>query len=235
MAFVCQVDEAQEKLKRTQAKVQENLQRIAELRAEAAVLERTRSAVASAADNKPSTSYLPPASTSMRAPPQKRNMGLQSSMVLEDQLKNFWYPVEFASRMKEDLMVPIEMFNEPWVLFRDESGKASCIRDQCAHRACPLSIGRIVDGNIEVRGCHGALTVGLILFLMSSPFPPRTDRSSLSADCSAPTTGGSFAVMASASRCPRRSSVATWPWQLFHASRRMDSCGFGPDRACLRR
>merc|ERR1712216_226482 len=35
-----------------------------------------------------------------------------------------------------------------WDLFRDAEGKAACIRDECAHRACPLSLGTINDGRV---------------------------------------------------------------------------------------
>ena len=35
-----------------------------------------------------------------------------------------------------------ELFGEPWVLFRDEKGAAACVKDECAHRACPLSLGK---------------------------------------------------------------------------------------------
>lgn len=36
-----------------------------------------------------------------------------------------------------------------WVLFRDESGAAACVKDECAHRACPLSLGSVVDGRLQ--------------------------------------------------------------------------------------
>jgi len=36
-----------------------------------------------------------------------------------------------------------------WVLFRDENGAAACVRDECAHRACPLSLGTVVDGQVQ--------------------------------------------------------------------------------------
>jgi chlorophyllide a oxygenase len=45
--------------------------------------------------------------------------------------------------------VPFELFNEPWVLFRDEDGRPSCVRDECAHRACPLSLGKVVEGHVQ--------------------------------------------------------------------------------------
>lgn len=51
-------------------------------------------------------------------------------------------------------MVPFEIFNESWVLFRDEFGKPACIQDQCAHRACPLSLGKLEGGQV-VCAYHG--------------------------------------------------------------------------------
>ena len=39
-------------------------------------------------------------------------------------------------------MVTMELFGEPWVLFRDAQGLAACVKDACAHRACPLSLVR---------------------------------------------------------------------------------------------
>lgn len=32
---------------------------------------------------------------------------------------------------------------------RDADGRPSCIRDECAHRACPLSLGEVVDGKVS--------------------------------------------------------------------------------------
>ncbi|GBG00595.1 chlorophyllide a oxygenase [Raphidocelis subcapitata] len=80
---------------------------------------------------------------------RRRNRGLASSMEAEAPLKNFWYPCEFSSRLTPDTMVPFELFDEPWVLFRDAAGRPACVRDECAHRACPLSLGKVVDGQVE--------------------------------------------------------------------------------------
>lgn len=77
-----------------------------------------------------------------------RNNGLRSTLKMEEGLKNFWYPIQFTSKMKPDVLEPIELFGETWVLFRDAEGKAACIRDECAHRACPLSLGTINEGRV---------------------------------------------------------------------------------------
>jgi chlorophyllide a oxygenase len=37
----------------------------------------------------------------------------------------------------------------PRVAFRDADGKASCIKDECAHRACPISLGKLVEGKVQ--------------------------------------------------------------------------------------
>lgn len=62
-------------------------------------------------------------------------------------------------------MVAFDLFGEPWVLFRDEYGRPACIRDECAHRACPISLGKVVNGQAEcpyhgVCGCVGGWVGG---------------------------------------------------------------------------
>ncbi|PIN07530.1 Chlorophyllide-a oxygenase [Handroanthus impetiginosus] len=64
-------------------------------------------------------------------------------------LKNFWYPVAFSADLKDDTMVPIDCFEEPWVLFRGKDGKPGCVQNTCAHRACPLHLGSVNEGRIQ--------------------------------------------------------------------------------------
>lgn len=61
-------------------------------------------------------------------------------------------PAPFAPQsLGKDTLVPFDLFGESWVLFRDEKGAAACIKDTCAHRACPLSLGKVTDGQV---GCQ---------------------------------------------------------------------------------
>lgn len=170
-----QVDEAREKLEQTQQRVDSNLQRVNQLKAEAAALESaglvtvaaashststgasTGLAVASRGSSPPSTPLVgAAASTAVRqrsedvVPPvvRRKDRGLKSSLEMEEPLKNFWYPAYFASKLDGKTMVPFDLFNEPWVLFRDELGRPACIKDQCAHRACPLSLGSVNNGHV---------------------------------------------------------------------------------------
>ncbi|KAL3736698.1 hypothetical protein ACJRO7_025612 [Eucalyptus globulus] len=64
-------------------------------------------------------------------------------------LKNFWYPVAFSTDLKDDTMIPIDCFEEPWVLFRGKDGKPGCVQNTCAHRACPLHLGSVNEGRIQ--------------------------------------------------------------------------------------
>ncbi|THU51021.1 hypothetical protein C4D60_Mb06t26620 [Musa balbisiana] len=64
-------------------------------------------------------------------------------------LKNFWYPVAFSKDLKDDTMIPIDCFEEPWVIFRGKDGNPGCIRNTCAHRACPLHLGSVNEGRIQ--------------------------------------------------------------------------------------
>jgi len=69
-------------------------------------------------------------------------------LALNANLKNFWFPAVFSKDLTKDLMVPFELFGETWVAFRDADGLAACLRDECAHRACPLSLGKMKDGEV---------------------------------------------------------------------------------------
>nr|AAL79685.1 putative chlorophyll synthase [Oryza sativa Japonica Group] len=64
-------------------------------------------------------------------------------------LKNFWYPVVFSGDLKDDTMVPIDCFEEQWVIFRGKDGRPGCVQNTCAHRACPLHLGSVSEGRIQ--------------------------------------------------------------------------------------
>lgn len=171
-----QVGEAQERLQATQQRVDSNLQRVEELRQQAVcVLDACcvvpHVMIRRCPSNTPPPSsppwLLPPASPTPSPAPTSargsvhargtwhahahhhRHRGLHSSLDLEPGLRNHWYPAAFASKLQPDTLLPVELFGETWVLFRGADGAPACVRDECAHRACPLSLGRVVDGQIE--------------------------------------------------------------------------------------
>lgn len=68
---------------------------------------------------------------------------------LESSLKNFWYAVEFSSKVTDSTLRCFNLFGEPWILFRNKETQVGCIQDECAHRACPLSLGTVIDGTVQ--------------------------------------------------------------------------------------
>lgn len=57
---------------------------------------------------------------------------------------------------------PPPLYRQMWVLFRDENGKASCVHDECAHRACPLSLGTVEAGRVQC-AYHGECQCAMLL------------------------------------------------------------------------
>jgi chlorophyllide a oxygenase len=160
------VDSASQRLAVTKARVAHNMQRIDQLKSEAAQLERMKAAAdqAEAALPSPANTVASPAAAALTAaaanavqpmPVQPRRAStprprhLASSLELEPGLRHHWFPAHFSSKLTADKLIPIELFGEPWVLFRDETGAAACVKDECAHRACPLSLGTVVDGQVQ--------------------------------------------------------------------------------------
>ena len=179
-----EVNAAHEQLHLTQARVDQNVQRVADLKSEAAQMELMRhitqadsnaqaqpqtsnhrsgqhlermsahasASTSSATQTQAGSNTFTPSAAARSAPTQRataRSRGLQSSLEIEEGLKNFWYPATFSCQLQKDTPVPFELFGQPWVLFRNKFGEPACVRDICAHRACPLSLGKVIDGNIQ--------------------------------------------------------------------------------------
>ncbi|XP_059630744.1 chlorophyllide a oxygenase, chloroplastic [Cornus florida] len=81
--------------------------------------------------------------------PRKKSLNVSGPVQpYHPHLKNFWYPVAFSNDLKDDTMVPIDCFEEPWVIFRGKDGEPGCVQNTCAHRACPLHLGSVNEGRI---------------------------------------------------------------------------------------
>ncbi|KAM7507752.1 hypothetical protein LguiA_018205 [Lonicera macranthoides] len=104
-----------------------------------------------------STSPPSPSSTSAeyletvnrKTPPRKMLNVSGPVQHYHPRLMNFWYPVAFSNDLKDDTMIPIDCFEKPWVMFRGKDGKPGCVRNTCAHRACPLDLGSVNEGRIQ--------------------------------------------------------------------------------------
>jgi phenylpropionate dioxygenase-like ring-hydroxylating dioxygenase large terminal subunit len=62
---------------------------------------------------------------------------------------NQWYVILASSELKNRKPLRIKRLNQQLALWRDKSGRACCISDQCCHRGASLSCGKLVNGNLQ--------------------------------------------------------------------------------------
>lgn len=98
----------------------------------------------------------------------RRRRHLRSSLDAPARLREFWFPAAFSGALGAGAPLPFELLGEPWVLFRDAGGAAACVRDECAHRACPLSL---VRAPLVLWQPAGVITWGFTAFLLRSSWP----------------------------------------------------------------
>ncbi|XP_073006657.1 chlorophyllide a oxygenase, chloroplastic-like [Typha latifolia] len=111
-----------------------------------------RSLSESSVESVESTSLAPSTSSTSHSEMKSRRNSLNISGPVKpyhSNLKNFWYPVAFSGDLKDDTMLPIDCFEESWVLFRGKDEQPGCVQNTCAHRACPLHLGSVNEGRIQ--------------------------------------------------------------------------------------
>jgi len=145
---------ARNKMNKVEARVEQNIERINRLKNDVDKLEPipmvSRSLdkiLASPVTNRSRHSVTRPTSKK-GVLNSRKNRSLESSLEIEPALKEFWYPVEFSRTLGPNTLVPVELFDDQWVLFRGKDGRPSCVKDSCAHRACPLSLGKVENGEV---------------------------------------------------------------------------------------
>eukprot|EP00466_Bigelowiella_natans_P008796 jgi/Bigna1/40956/e_gw1.48.6.1 len=77
---------------------------------------------------------------------------IETGALSDYQWRNHWYAVGFEEDMPlpgSKRPLPYSIFDEPYVLFRDEKGALSALLDRCPHRQAKLSEGIVRGGRIE--------------------------------------------------------------------------------------
>lgn len=69
-------------------------------------------------------------------------------------LRNSWYAAAFSQELEETPLLGRVILSRPLLLYRDVEGRAAAIANLCPHRFVPLSMGRLVDGQVRC-GYHG--------------------------------------------------------------------------------
>jgi phenylpropionate dioxygenase-like ring-hydroxylating dioxygenase large terminal subunit len=68
-------------------------------------------------------------------------------------VRNNWYVAAWSDEVSRTPLARV-FLGEPVVLYRTTDGTPVALRDQCPHRKLPLSLGRLVEDNLEC-GYHG--------------------------------------------------------------------------------
>lgn len=67
-----------------------------------------------------------------------------------DLMRRYWHPVALSEELPPGgAPLPVTMFGEELVLFRDEQGRPGLLGLHCSHRGADLSYGRLEDGGIR--------------------------------------------------------------------------------------
>ena len=70
-------------------------------------------------------------------------------------VRNAWYVAAWSDDLGEEKLIARTIMNEPIALFRKANGAVAAIKDRCAHRFAPLSLGKIVGGDRVQCAYHG--------------------------------------------------------------------------------
>jgi phenylpropionate dioxygenase-like ring-hydroxylating dioxygenase large terminal subunit len=68
-------------------------------------------------------------------------------------LRNCWQSAGFSSEISHSILAR-RLLDEPIIMYRTEAGQVVALADRCAHRALPLSLGRLRGDSIQC-GYHG--------------------------------------------------------------------------------
>ena len=68
---------------------------------------------------------------------------------LELGLRNYWYPILQSEALGREKPLGIQRLGEHLVLWRDGTGAPRTLHDRCPHRAATMSIGRVLDGDLQ--------------------------------------------------------------------------------------
>ena len=72
-----------------------------------------------------------------------------------DFVRNAWYVAGWAKEFDHRLH-QVKVLNEDLVVFRTSKGEVAALKDRCPHKHLPLSMGRLIDDEIEC-GYHGSV------------------------------------------------------------------------------
>jgi len=64
-------------------------------------------------------------------------------------LPNYWYPILQSEELPADKAVGIRILEGQLAVWRNSAGEPCVVKDRCPHRSMKLSVGRILDGDLQ--------------------------------------------------------------------------------------
>ena len=64
-------------------------------------------------------------------------------------LRNYWYPILQSEELPVDRPIAVRVLGEPLAVWRDIKGQPCVVKDRCPHRSIRLSVGRVLDGELQ--------------------------------------------------------------------------------------
>ncbi len=68
---------------------------------------------------------------------------------LEFGLRNYWYPILQSEELPTDKPVGMTVLGEDIAIWRGNGGRPNVVAGHCPHRNAKLSVGRVLDGNLQ--------------------------------------------------------------------------------------
>ena len=64
-------------------------------------------------------------------------------------IENYWYPILQTEELPADKPVAVKVLGHTLAAWRDADGRPCVVRDRCPHRSIKLSVGRVLDGELQ--------------------------------------------------------------------------------------
>lgn len=78
----------------------------------------------------------------------------QGGFLVQHVVRNAWYVLAWASELSSNSLLARQVMGDPIVAYRKRNGEPFALLDRCPHKLVPLSLGLIVDDNLQC-GYHG--------------------------------------------------------------------------------
>jgi len=79
----------------------------------------------------------------------------KKKMVSGSYLRNAWYVAAWSDDLADGQLLPRTIMQQPVVLYRKADGNVAALEDRCPHRFAPLSMGKIIKGDVVQCPYHG--------------------------------------------------------------------------------